>query len=128
MEKLDVVCSFYGIVGLYNTILNHINCDHPDPEINNFESQSGCNSVQELQESSEVDETDNSKSNIFDMVFGIILLVRRVVIISSSSLELEDDSKNVSKILKRIKSELLLLSNLKQRSKRCTGACMHLMH
>lgn len=62
---MDVVCSFCGIVGSYNTILNHINCDHPDPEINNFESQSGCNSVQELQESSEVDETDNSKSNIF---------------------------------------------------------------
>ncbi|KYM95569.1 hypothetical protein ALC62_13793 [Cyphomyrmex costatus] len=66
MEKLDVVCSFCGIIGSYNTIMNHINCDHPDTETDNFESHFGCSSVQEeLQENSQIDQTDNSKSNIF---------------------------------------------------------------
>ncbi|XP_071573553.1 uncharacterized protein [Temnothorax nylanderi] len=62
MEKINVACSFCGIVGSYKTILNHINNDHPDPETNNCESQAGCSNVQESQENSEVDETDNSKN------------------------------------------------------------------
>lgn len=65
MEKISVECSMCGIVGSYETILNHISCEHPDPETNNCESQAGCSNVQESQEKSEVDETDNSKSNIF---------------------------------------------------------------
>lgn len=82
MEKINIECSFCGIVGSYKTILNHINCDHPDPETNNCESQAGRSNVQESQENSEVDETDNSKSNIFvscgnykQIIFFIVLLM-----------------------------------------------------